>query len=309
MKKFFVSVVLIFSLMPFAIVNAQNIEVLLNGERITFDQQPFVENGRALVPMRAIFEALGADVYWFEDGQAIIAVKNEIKINLVIGDTKLEKINIPVNSTIDDIAEIFSNDDNWEEDGEIELDVPPQIVNGRTMVPLRAISEALDIDVAWDGNTNAVYLKCSDDYIKNKNNDTDFINKLLSYYEQNKIDKNNRIKGDLELVDADGNIVINKNDIILAKVCYGSIGTNGQDEYYLEVYLTDEGIDKRANATGRIVKDTNGRNYISIMVEGSLISRPTVKTQILSSTFIITGSFNQETADDLASLINNGFIE
>lgn len=113
----------------------KDIVVTLNGIELAFDQPPIIQNGRTLVPFRAIFEALGATVNWNDATKTVTAQKDNTKIQITIGDNKLYKNGIP-----------------------IELDVPAQIVNDRTLVPVRAISEAFGCDVSWDGDTKTVYI-------------------------------------------------------------------------------------------------------------------------------------------------------
>ena len=110
-----------------AVAFAQEIKVLVNGTAVTFDQPPVIENGRTLVPLRAIFEALGADVDWEQSTQTVTAIKGDITIILKIGDSFLTK------------------------SGErIALDVPAKIVGGRTLVPARAVAESFGSDVQWN---------------------------------------------------------------------------------------------------------------------------------------------------------------
>lgn len=117
-----------------------DIEVYLNGNWIYFeDQQPVIIDGRTLVPMRAIFEAMGAQVDWYGDTQSIDIIKDSISLTLYINH--------------DVIYGNFSGSPS-----NIAIDVPPQIINGRTMVPLRAISETIGAEVDWNGNTQTVYI-------------------------------------------------------------------------------------------------------------------------------------------------------
>ena len=109
------------------------IKVMLNSNKILFDQPPVIIDGRTLVPLRAIFEALGATVEWDDATKTVIAQKDNTKIQITIGDNKLYKNGSP-----------------------IELDVPAQIVNSRTLVPVRAISEAFGCNVDWNGETKTV---------------------------------------------------------------------------------------------------------------------------------------------------------
>lgn len=110
-----------------------DIKVLLDGNELAFDVPPQIADARTLVPMRAIFEALGAEVEWYGDAQVIAAEKGDTFITMKIGEG-----DISVNSEV------------------VKLDVPPQIIDGRTLVPIRAVSESLDCDVQWDGENRVV---------------------------------------------------------------------------------------------------------------------------------------------------------
>ncbi|AVX40812.1 Copper amine oxidase N-terminal domain-containing protein (plasmid) [Carboxydocella thermautotrophica] len=115
------------------ISNNSAIKVIVNGKTINFDSEPIIKNGRTLVPVRAIFEALGATVTWDPESRMVTGNRGDIIIKLVIGQKK---------AYINDI--------------EISLDVEPQIIKGRTLVPLRFISEALNCQVQWDERTRTV---------------------------------------------------------------------------------------------------------------------------------------------------------
>lgn len=109
-------------------VNPPGIQVLLNGNPINMDVAPVMENNRTLVPLRAIFEALGADVDWSGADQSITATKNGDTIWLQIGNKNAKR-----------------------NGQQIILDVPARIIIGRTLVPLRFVGESLGADVNWDG--------------------------------------------------------------------------------------------------------------------------------------------------------------
>ena len=109
--------------------------VFYNGEKIKFDQIPVIENGRTLVPLRAIFEKIGAEVEWDGDTQTVTATKGDITVALTIDSTAATK------------------------NGEtIALDVPAKIISGRTLVPVRFVSDCFGVDVAWDGIMQRVSL-------------------------------------------------------------------------------------------------------------------------------------------------------
>ncbi len=118
------SAMLIISFPVFA--QETSISVLLDGEYITFDVAPATINDRTMVPVRAIFEALGATVDWLPESGTVLSNMGETEVRLTVNDATLYKNGSPVT-----------------------LDVPAQIVNERTLVPVRAISEAYDCQVAW----------------------------------------------------------------------------------------------------------------------------------------------------------------
>ena len=116
-------------------IATEEITVRINGKKIEFDQPPIMKNDRTLVPLRKIFEELGATVEWNDRLQKVTAVKDDIKVMLTIGDDKL-----------------------YINNGYITLDVPAQLVNGRTLVPVRAVSESFNCNVNWDDNTQTVMI-------------------------------------------------------------------------------------------------------------------------------------------------------
>lgn len=112
----------------------KSINVKLDGVALTFpDQQPVIENDRVLVPVRAIFEGLGAEVGWIGETRTVTAVKQETAVAMTIGETVFT-----VNSE------------------KKETDVAPKIVNDRTLVPLRVVSESFDCKVEWKNEERMV---------------------------------------------------------------------------------------------------------------------------------------------------------
>lgn len=105
------------------------ITVYVDGAKLSFDQPPIIQNDRTLVPMRKIFEALDAQVFWDEPSQSVTAVQGTDVILFRIGEAGLYK------------------------NGQLvyTMDVPAQILNDRTLVPLRAVAESLGAEVGWDG--------------------------------------------------------------------------------------------------------------------------------------------------------------
>jgi len=173
-----------------AIAEPSEISVYLNGERLEFDVPPQIIDNRTMVPMRAIFEALGMEVEWVDDEDEISeAIDNLILFKAlfessipeffdwityrpmigalpmigVFPNERNERLPYFVALQIGSYAMFVSNgfwpdlDERW-----IELDVPPQIVDNRALVPLRAISESLGADVEWDGDTRTVTITTTD---------------------------------------------------------------------------------------------------------------------------------------------------
>lgn len=111
------------------------VKVKLNTEYLTFDQSPTIINGRTMVPLRKIFEEIGANVTWNGTDQSINAKKDNTTIKMQINNNIMT-----INQK------------------QVTLDVTPQIIGGRTLVPVRAISEAFDIVVDWNNYCNTVSL-------------------------------------------------------------------------------------------------------------------------------------------------------
>lgn len=111
------------------------IRVTVNGNYIDFDTQPVIQNGRTLVPVRKIFEALGAEVEWDEPTQTVKATKGETTVILQINNEKM-----------------------YVNGAEKILDVPAQLMESRTLVPARAVGEAFGCNVSWDDPTQTVII-------------------------------------------------------------------------------------------------------------------------------------------------------
>ena len=120
---------------PYVLDGEKNdgISIYVNGWKIDFDAAPILENDRTLVPLRAVFEALGAEVNWDGEARSITAVRGDTTVFLQVDDWYM------------------AVNDEW-----IALDAPPRIVNDRTLIPLRAVAEAFGAQVEWDGDTQTV---------------------------------------------------------------------------------------------------------------------------------------------------------
>lgn len=122
---------------------AQNdgITVKLNGKELETPLAVQVVNGRTMLPMRAVFEALGATVTWAGADEIIFATKGNLFITLKIGDYQMV-----VQRTESSESTV------------IELDAAPYIDGGYTFVPVRAVAESLNSDVYWIETTKTVMI-------------------------------------------------------------------------------------------------------------------------------------------------------
>ena len=142
-KKKCISIILALTIMMSLVysvsVYADDIKVTLNGNEINFDQSPVIKDGRTLVPIRAIFEAMGCTVIWNDVSQQIDVATDFGIMVLGIGKNLI----------------VYRNEN---EDRSIFTDVPPQIIGERTYVPVRAIAECTGYNVEWNDATQTVVI-------------------------------------------------------------------------------------------------------------------------------------------------------
>ena len=136
------------------------ITVLLNGNPVTFtDQSPVIVNDRTLVPLRDIFEQFGCYVHW--------SVVDDMAYAARATQGKMRMIQLYNGSSAMRLADLYYDEENTlrEDKRSVILDVPAQIINDRIMVPLRAIGEALDAGVEWNGETQTVSITYNADSV------------------------------------------------------------------------------------------------------------------------------------------------
>ncbi len=138
MKKIIASVIAaVMALSSISALAANNEpSVYLNGEKMTFDVNPYIEHDRTLVPMRAIFEAVGADVQWDDETKTVVAAREKN------GETTFIALQIDGGAFINSQPKA--------------LDVPAKLKGDRTFVPLRFVIESLGEKVEWDNENYAV---------------------------------------------------------------------------------------------------------------------------------------------------------
>lgn len=127
-----------FSVLGFSSIGSaedQTFDVVVYGNKVKFDVQPIIEDGRSLAPVKQIAESVGASVDWKPNDKRVILKRAGITITMQIGHEVAHVNNKPV-----------------------KLDVPPQVVNGRTFLPVRFIAESLNEPIYWDAHTKTVYI-------------------------------------------------------------------------------------------------------------------------------------------------------
>ncbi|SMB79674.1 Copper amine oxidase N-terminal domain-containing protein [Desulfonispora thiosulfatigenes DSM 11270] len=139
MKKTIIVLLSVIVLCSFSVVGFAYQEtngIVLDGQEIDLDVKPIIKEGRTLVPARALLEELGLKVSWDEKSRTVVGENTDHKIELNIDKEYDNKYN-----NID-----------------LSLDVPASIIKGRTLVPVRIVSELLGLNVSWDWNSSKVII-------------------------------------------------------------------------------------------------------------------------------------------------------
>lgn len=172
-KKKGISIFIIFCLCSalwLPVAAEEPVTVTVNGQSLSLKAPLLMQSGRTLVPVRAVFEALGCDVYWESEEQPVLIIKNETKLLLWVENPVFYKF------TGDDMT-LFKEQirqGGGEDLTAYPFDVPPQIVEGKTYVPIRALCEAMGIDVLWEDSSQTVELVCADGFVSDVNRDKVF---------------------------------------------------------------------------------------------------------------------------------------
>ena len=114
---------------------AEAIQVWLDGGRLNMDTIPEARNGRTMVPIRVVAEALGGTVEWVQDTQQVVMTRAGVTVTMTLNSTT---------ATIDDRI--------------VEMDVAPYATNGRTLIPARYVAEFFGQKVDWDGEKRRVLI-------------------------------------------------------------------------------------------------------------------------------------------------------
>lgn len=137
MKKFLFCV-LVAVIATFAAVSAyaqSAIKVKLNGNNIVSDVAPQIINGRTMVPVRSIFNALGAEVTYDKNTKTIVGTKNNTVVKMYVGKNYM-----------------YVNGISY------KMDCEPVVVNGRALAPARYVAEGFGCTVSYDAVNKVVYI-------------------------------------------------------------------------------------------------------------------------------------------------------
>lgn len=117
------------------VTNDSREAIYVNGVYQTFDQDPVYINGRTLVHVRGVFDDLGATVSWDSKTNSVIIKKGSDVIKLELNSNKAYKNGVLFN-----------------------IDASAKVINNRTMIPLRFISESIGAKVKWDAGTGNIFI-------------------------------------------------------------------------------------------------------------------------------------------------------
>lgn len=249
MKKVLCSIFSVFILLflmsfPITSLAEENINVYYEGELLVFDVEPQIINNFTMVPARTIFEAMGAKVKWDEETQTVTVKKKKKSISMTIGGQ-------------------ITN-----QDGEvINTETVPVVLNDRTLVPVKLISEFLGAQVEWNENTNTVYItekeKIEDDSWKENFGTIDMTSMEVSGSGVRADDKIVYITegGDFEVSGKteDGMILVNTDEKVKLRLSGVDITNSDGPAIYFE--NTDKGYITLTDETDNTLTDSEQYNY------------------------------------------------
>lgn len=272
------------------LAKSNDITVTYDGENISFDVQPEIVDGRVMVPMRTIFETFGAKVKWDSDTQTITAKKKSKTIQMTIGSSDMTK-----------------NDETY------SFDVSPIIEDGRTLVPIRAISDMLGLDVEWNEKNNTVTITTpqddEDESWKNNTGTVDLDNVEVTGDGISVSDNIITISkgGDFEVTGTldDGQIVIDTEEKVKLRLSGMSLTNKNGSAVYVKnadkayITLTD-------NTENTL---TDGENYTSgdENEKGCITSRDNLEIKG-SGSLTVNGNYNHGIFSSNSIEIGNGNI-
>ncbi len=194
------------------------IKVFCDGERMEFDVPAQIINDRVMAPMRAVFESFGAKVKWDEETQTITAKKKSKTIVMTVGSCDMTK-----------------NDETY------TFDAAPVIVDGRTLVPVRAIGDMLSLDTEWDETKKTVTISSPADDDESYKNNTGTIDLDDFSVTGNGVSVNGTVVtvtegGDFEVVGTaeDGQITVDTKDKVKLRLSGMSLTNKSGSAIYIK---------------------------------------------------------------------------
>ncbi len=130
--------------------SGRTVTLYVNDSIIEGDMPAIILNSRTLVPARAVFESLGAQVLWIEDERKVMVSEEGTVVSMFVDDD-----------------EAFVNEAKY------ILDCPAKIINDRLMIPVRFAAEALGCEVLWEDSTASVYISRKERFADIKSIDAD----------------------------------------------------------------------------------------------------------------------------------------
>lgn len=135
MKRIMILTMMFVMIISNVVFAGSGISVLLNGNPIAFDVAPQIIDGRTMVPIRAIFESMGAVVEWDAATSSAICTKDNTVVKMTVNSNHMY-----INNQLS------------------VMDTAPVVINGRTLAPARYVAEAFGAQVNWDAVTNTVVI-------------------------------------------------------------------------------------------------------------------------------------------------------
>lgn len=139
MKRFIGTAAVLAALMVSNVMAGESISLKIDGTELECEVPPQIIDGRTMVPVRDIFEAVGAEVNWDSDTKTVTGIK---------GDTTVEM-------TVDSRTEFINGE-------AVEMDAAPVVTEGRTLAPARYVAEAFGCSVEWDAENKVVNIAVED---------------------------------------------------------------------------------------------------------------------------------------------------
>lgn len=225
-KNLLIFVLALFSVPLTAFAENAEVGVEFNALPVEFDQPAVIFENRTLVPLRKIFELLGAEVSWNEETRTAVSQRYSRTVTVTVGNTIM---------LVDGEAK--------------ELDVPAKIINNRMLVPLRAVSEAYGCEVYWNDKERCAEIS-----------DRDFVEaKKQPYTNENGL--NFEYFADMSITENEGVVSLKSGACVITL----STGT-GNDIVVDDKYVSEvtKGLKRFGSMQVKYVKKISDKNAVTL---------------------------------------------